>query len=148
MTMNLEKIFKKYLRTNDWTVANTSQTNNGTWWKTIAGSQHQINILPNPLRFNLYVHETIGGNRNHFITTVHVIDFFNDDKRDFVGIVKHFIELEADRPLQVIMDKTATSAGEQAELDANEPDWEQYQKESQADADYDQDKLVSEYDPH
>ena len=125
MTMDLEKIFKKYLNEHNWTVANTSQTNNGTWWKTIAGGQHQINILPNPLRFNLYVHETIGGNRNHFITTVHVIDFFNDDKRDFVGIVKHFIELGSD-----------------------EPDWEQYQKDSQADADYDQDKLISEYDPH
>ena len=130
MTMNLEKIFKKYLQTNDWTVANIPQTNAGTWWKTIAGKQHQINIMINPLRFNLYVHETIGGNRNHFITTAHVIDFFDEnrtatERKDFIGIVQHFIELRSD-----------------------EPDWEQYQKESQADADYDQDKLVSEYDPH
>ena len=29
-----------------------------------------------------------------------------------------------------------------------EPNWEEYQCESQEDADYDQDKLVSEYDPH
>ena len=29
-----------------------------------------------------------------------------------------------------------------------EPNWEEYQRESQADADYDYDNLVSEYDPH
>ena len=29
-----------------------------------------------------------------------------------------------------------------------EPNWEEYQRESQADADYDYDKLISEYDPH
>ena len=29
-----------------------------------------------------------------------------------------------------------------------EPNWEEYQRESQADADYDYDNLISEYDPH
>ena len=29
-----------------------------------------------------------------------------------------------------------------------EPDWEKLQRESQADADYDYDNLISEYDPH